>query len=150
MDCPFNKIYLASPSRIYMNIEHSVSRARVGIVPAILHRNDFLCVSPPTRPNVVGDLQRGFVDEKDAFLHEVQQTALRFVHAAHEREPARRSEIARRVQLHATDELEELRDEFVALVAHFGLQFALIPLVQHVLRSNNGSKRTSLRLRESE
>ena len=90
------------------------------------------------------------MDEEDAFLHEIQQSALRFVHAPHEREPARRPEVARRVELHAADELEELGDEFVALVAHFGLQLAVVSLVQHALRSIFGVIPTSLRLRESE
>lgn len=90
------------------------------------------------------------MDEEDAFLHEIQQSALRFVHAPHEREPAQRAEVARRVQLHAADELEELGDELVALVAHFGLQFALVSLVQHALRSIREAIPTSLRLNESE
>lgn len=113
-------------------------------------RRRFPACQPAPVPHVVSDLERGFVDEEDAFLHEVQQPALRLVHAPHEREPARRPEVARRVELHAADELEELGDELVALVAHFGLQFALVPLAQHALRSIRGATPTSLRLRESE
>ena len=60
--------------------------------------------------HIVGDLERGFVDEEDAFLHEIEQSALRLVHAPHEREAARGPEVARRVELHAADELEQLGD----------------------------------------
>ena len=52
-------------------------------------------VKPNLYGNIVVDLQRGFVDEEDGFLHEVEQSAIGLVNTFHIRRSARRAEFAR-------------------------------------------------------
>ena len=88
--------------------------------------------------HIVRNLQRGFVDEEQGAFHEVQQAALRLVHAAHIWRAARGVEVVRGVEFDAADELEELGDELVRLVRHGGLQLAVVALGEHGLEGVSG------------